>query len=145
MRRPLKAGFVLLWVFSAIVYVPALSAEDTQALLLLAKNGTALAQIVVAKRDGVAMIPEEAVLQRADGAVVFRALPENRVERRLIEVGVHHDGMVEVVKGVVPGDLVVLRGQAGLSDGERVSPRNPDGSEAGTATPDVAGAPGGGR
>jgi len=96
----------------------------------------------IAKREGVPMIPEEAVLQRADGAVVFRALPENRVERRVIEVGAHHDGMVEVVKGIVAGDLVVLRGQAGLNDGELVSPRNADGSDAGAKTPDVAGAPG---
>jgi len=99
----------------------------------------------IAKRAGVAMVPEEAVLQRADGAVVFRVLPENRAERRMIEVGAHHDGMVEVVKGVGPGDLVVLRGQAGLSDGELVSPRNADGSGIGAATPDVAGAPGGAR
>jgi hypothetical protein len=99
----------------------------------------------IAKRDGVAMIPEEVVLQRADGAVVFRALAENRVERRVIEVGAHHDGMVEVVRGLAPGDLVVLRGQAGLSDGELVSPRNADGSGVASGVPDVAGAPGGAR
>ncbi len=99
----------------------------------------------IAKREGVLMIPEEAVLQRADGAVVFRALPENRVERRLIEVGAHRDGMLEVVKGIDAGDLVVLRGQAGLTDGELVSPRNADGSPEGAATSDVAEGPGGAR
>jgi membrane fusion protein (multidrug efflux system) len=96
----------------------------------------------VAHREGVPMIVEEAVLQRADGAVVFRALPDHRVERRVIETGAHHDGMVEVVTGLAAGDLVVVRGQAGLADGELVAPRNPDGSITGTATPDVAGAPG---
>ena len=97
----------------------------------------------IATREGVPMIPEESVLQRADGAVVFRALPDHRVERRVIEVGAHHGGMVEVVKGLAPGDLVVLRGQTGLVDGSLVSPRNTDGSETGAPTPDVAGAPGG--
>ena len=96
----------------------------------------------IAKRDGVPMIAEEAVLQRADGAVVFRAIAEGRVERRVIEIGAHHDGMVEVVRGLAPGDLVVLRGQAGLTDGQRVSPRNADGTGAAARTPDVAGAPG---
>lgn len=100
----------------------------------------------IAKRNGVAMIPEEAVLQRADGAVVFRAGPDNRVERRLIEVGLHRDGMLEVVKGLAPGDLVVRRGQAALVDGELVAPRNADGTSLGAnpgpSTPDVAGAPG---
>ncbi|HEY8153609.1 MAG TPA: efflux RND transporter periplasmic adaptor subunit [Myxococcota bacterium] len=96
----------------------------------------------IARRNGVPMIPEEAVLQRADGAVVFRVVAENRVERRLIELGTHHDGMLEVVKGIVPGDLVVLRGQTGLVDGELVSPRNDDGSDPSSSTPDVAGAGG---
>jgi membrane fusion protein (multidrug efflux system) len=97
----------------------------------------------IAKRDDVPMIPEEAVLQRADGAVVFRVAAENRVERRLIEIGAHRDGMLEVVKGLAPGDLVVLRGQTGLVDGDLVSPRNVDGSDPKSTTPDVAGAPGG--
>jgi membrane fusion protein (multidrug efflux system) len=97
----------------------------------------------ISNRSGVMMIPEEVVLQRADGSVVFRATPENRVERRVIEVGAHRDGMVEVVKGLAPGDLVVLRGQTGLVDGALVSPRNVDGSGSGSpATPDVAGARG---
>ena len=98
----------------------------------------------IAKREGVPMIAEEAVMQRADGAVVFRAVAENRVERRVIEVGAHHDGMVEVVSGLAPGDLVVLRGQAGLADGQVVAPRNADGTSLGVRTPDVAGAPGDG-
>jgi membrane fusion protein (multidrug efflux system) len=98
----------------------------------------------IARREGVPMISEEAVLQRADGAVVFRALADNRVERRLIEIGPQRDGMVEIAKGLAPGDRVVLRGQAGLADGQLVAPRNPDGSEPGSTTPDVAGAPGDG-
>jgi membrane fusion protein (multidrug efflux system) len=98
----------------------------------------------IAKREGVPMIAEEAVLQRADGSVVFRAAADSRVERRVIEVGAHHDGMVEVVRGLEPGDLVVLRGQAALSDGQLVTPRNADGTSVGIRTPDVAGAPGDG-
>jgi hypothetical protein len=63
----------------------------------------------------------------------------------VVETGVHHEGMVEVVRGLTPGELVVLRGQAGLADGQLVAPRNADGSVVGAATPDVAGAPGEGR
>jgi hypothetical protein len=62
----------------------------------------------------------------------------------VIEVGAHHEGMVEVVRGLAPGDLVVLRGQAALSDGQLVAPRNADGTSVGIRTPDVAGAPGDG-
>ena len=74
------------------------------------------------------MVPEEAVLQRADGEVVFRTGADNRVERVSVTTGLHRDGLVVVTSGLEPGDLVVMRGQAGLSDGVRVSPRNPDGT-----------------
>jgi membrane fusion protein (multidrug efflux system) len=92
----------------------------------------------VANRAGVAMIPEDAVLQRADGNVVFRVGDDNRVERMVIETGEHRDGQVEVVRGPRPGDYVVSRGQAWLTDGQLVSPRNPDGTPATRALPAVA-------
>lgn len=88
----------------------------------------ARARLGVAERSGVAMIPEDAVLQRADGAVVFRLAGDERVERRRVETGIHRDGLVEVRKGVEVGDVVVVRGQAGLIDGSLVDLRNPDGS-----------------
>jgi membrane fusion protein (multidrug efflux system) len=82
----------------------------------------------VALRKGLLMVPEEAVLQRADGEIVFRAGADNRVERVNVETGAHHEGMVVVTRGLAAGDLVVTRGQAGLADGVLVSPRNPDGT-----------------
>lgn len=82
----------------------------------------------VALRKGVLMVPEEAVLQRADGEVVFRAGADHRVQRVNVTTGAHRDGRVVVDSGLGAGDLVVTRGQAGLSDGVLVSPRNPDGS-----------------
>ena len=42
----------------------------------------------VAERSNVVMIPKEAVLQRADGAVVFRLTGVDRVERLRVQTGV---------------------------------------------------------
>lgn len=92
----------------------------------------------IANRNGVAMVPEEAVLHRADGEVVFRLLDDDRVERRVIQTGLHRDGMIEVTEGVEPGDRIISRGQAWLTDGQRVTSRNPDGTLAGRALPPVA-------
>ena len=78
----------------------------------------------ISTRPNVAVIPEDAVLQRADGAVVFRFGAEDRVERRVIEVGVVQGGVVEVLSGVSPGDIVVLRGHSRLVDGDLVVPRD---------------------
>ncbi len=77
----------------------------------------ARADLGVARHVDVPMIPEEAVLQRADGAVVFRLVEESRVERRVIQTGLHRDGEVQVVDGLSPGDWVVIRGHFALVDG----------------------------
>jgi membrane fusion protein (multidrug efflux system) len=82
----------------------------------------------IATRRGVAMVPEEAVLRRADGAVVFRLVAGDRVERLVIETGTYRDGTVEVVRGLQIGDRIVSKGHSALVEGERVSPRKPDGS-----------------
>ena len=84
----------------------------------------------VARRRGVTMLPEEAVLQRADGEIVFRLGTGNRVERLAIDTGIHRDGEVEVRSGLSPGDRVVVRGHYALVDGVAVDPRTPDGRPA---------------
>jgi membrane fusion protein (multidrug efflux system) len=83
----------------------------------------------LAKRQGVLMVPEEAVLQRAEGPVVFRLDGEGRVERRAVKTGLFRDGVVEIVEGIAPGDQIVTRGHADLVDGSAVIARNADGSE----------------
>lgn len=92
----------------------------------------------VALRKDVAMVPEDAVLQRADGTVVFRMVGADRVERISVRTGVHREGMLEIVDGLEVGDTVVARGQTGLVEGSKVSVRNQDGSSAGAASLGVA-------
>ena len=96
----------------------------------------------VALRPDVPMVLEEAILRRAEGAIVFRSVDGNRVERVAVETGVHYAGHVEVVKGLAPGDQVVSRGGDRLSDGQTVLARNPDGTLVAPKPPDVAGVPG---
>lgn len=84
----------------------------------------ARADLGIAVREGVAMIPEEAVLQRADGPVAFRLTGDGHVERRSLELGVIRDGRVEVRSGLAIGDHVVVRGQSDLVDGSPVSVRD---------------------
>jgi len=84
-------------------------------------------------RENVVLVPEEAVLQRADGSVIFRALADGRVERVTIETGVVRDGKVEVTQGISAGDHIVTRGHFRLADGQPVSPRTADGELVGAA------------
>jgi membrane fusion protein (multidrug efflux system) len=105
----------------------------------------ARANLGVARREGVILVPEEAVQQRADGAVVFRVLEGNRVERRLVTLGSMREGEVEIRSGLAQGDQVVSRGHADLVDGSVVSPRRSDGSPLeGAGGAEVSAATGGG-
>ncbi len=82
----------------------------------------------VAERGGVTMIPEEAVLQRSDGSIVFRLKGSDRVERVRIQTGLHREGHVEAIGSLAVGDRVIVRGQVGLIDGAKVSLRSADGA-----------------
>lgn len=93
----------------------------------------ARADLGVAERRDIPMISEDAVLQRSDGSVVFRLIADERVERVRIVTGAYHDGLVEVVEGLSPGDRVVVRGQTSLINGSVVSLRSRDGSPAPTS------------
>jgi len=87
----------------------------------------ARADLGIRMRHGVPMVPEESVLQRADGAVVFRVVAGERVERRVVTVGDFRDGMVEIRSGLDAGDVVVTRGQSELVDGAPVRVTAPRG------------------
>jgi membrane fusion protein (multidrug efflux system) len=90
----------------------------------------------VADRADVPMIPEEAILLRTEGPVVFRIVDGARVERRPLRTGAVRDGRVEVIEGLAAGDQVVVRGQSGLVDGAAVTVFGAD-----SGTPPVASAP----
>lgn len=94
----------------------------------------ARADLGVAVRENVVMIPEEAVLQRADGAVAYRINAAGRAERRAVKLGVIHNGRVEVREGLAAGDRVVVRGSDQLVDGSAVSLREATGEAAGTSS-----------
>jgi membrane fusion protein (multidrug efflux system) len=91
----------------------------------------ARADLGIRVRRGVPMVPEEAVLQRADGAVVFRVVAGERVKRRLVAIGEFRDGRVEIRSGLDAGDVVVTRGHSELVDGAVVRVTAP-GSDAST-------------
>lgn len=81
----------------------------------------ARADLGVAQRKGVPIVPDQSVLQRTDGSVVFTLSPEDmRVHRRVIKVGGFRDGYVEIAGGVAPGELVLTKGHSTLVDGQVV-------------------------
>jgi RND family efflux transporter MFP subunit len=83
----------------------------------------------VAKREGALLVPAEAVLQRADGEVVFVATSDGLARRVVVKTGQQRGGQVEIVEGLGADDEVIVRGHAALVDGTPISRRNPGGEE----------------
>ncbi len=65
------------------------------------------------------VVPESAIVQRGQGALVY-ALDGNKVREVRVSIGKRLDGKVEVREGVAAGDMVVTAGNARLSDGAEV-------------------------
>jgi RND family efflux transporter MFP subunit len=81
----------------------------------------------VAKREGALLVPEEAVLQRSDGEVVFVATADGHARRVVVKTGQQRAGQVEIVDGLGSDDEVIVRGHAALVDGTPISRRSPGG------------------
>jgi len=71
-------------------------------------------------REGVAVIPSEAVLQRVDGSVVFVLEDGQRVRRRVVEIASFQEDHVVVEEGLETGEEIVVRGHSDLLDGQAV-------------------------
>ncbi|OGW60475.1 MAG: hypothetical protein A2V83_09215 [Nitrospirae bacterium RBG_16_64_22] len=68
---------------------------------------------------GVSAVPEAAVLTQAGTSKVF-VVESGKARARAVETGRRIDGRIEIVKGVKPGERVLVSGHARLSDGDAV-------------------------
>jgi len=79
-------------------------------------------QVLANPREALA-IPEIAILDRADGAFVYRIVSRDggqAVEEAQIRTGQRSGGMAEVLQGLNGGDLVVTEGVQGIRPGQPV-------------------------
>lgn len=99
-------------------------------------GGSVSAAIVLAVREKALTVPEQSVVLRPAGKVVY-VLGEKDgrlvAQQRAVETGVRQDGYYEIVKGLAPGDRVAVDGAGFLTDNAVVAlpkPR-PDGTKGG--------------
>jgi len=87
-------------------------------------GGTVNARIVTRTLDNALMVPEQSVVLRPAGKVVY-ALEEGIARQRVVDTGLRQDGMQEITKGLQPGDAVVVDGAGFLTDGAAVTLAQP--------------------
>lgn len=82
-------------------------------------GGSVNARIVVAIRENALTVPEQSVVLRPAGKIVYAlAEQEGRLvaQQRLVQTGVRQDGYYEVLQGLRPGDRVAVDGAGFLTD-----------------------------
>jgi RND family efflux transporter MFP subunit len=83
-------------------------------------GGTVSARIVTEHRDSALMVPEQSIVLRPAGKVVY-VVQEGLARQRIVETGLRQDGLQEVVKGLNAGDVVAVDGAGFLTDGAGVT------------------------
>jgi membrane fusion protein (multidrug efflux system) len=90
---------------------------------------------LITKDQSEAMIlPEQALVPQGSEQYVFKIV-DNKAVRVKVETGQRRDGKVEVIAGLVPGDLVVTAGQLKIRDGSPVSVVGKQDDKAASAAP----------
>ena len=87
---------------------------------LLRGGGTVNARIVIESRESALMVPEQSVVLRPAGKVVY-VLDQGAARQRVVETGLKQDGLQEILKGVAAGDTVAVDGAGFLTDGAAVA------------------------
>jgi RND family efflux transporter MFP subunit len=75
---------------------------------------------ITQRQSSVVVIPYDAVLKQDDTSVVF-IVEGNAAHQRPVQVGLRQANRIAVLKGLQPGDNVVVQGQTDLKDGAKVS------------------------
>jgi len=81
-------------------------------------GGTVNARIVIRTLEGALMVPEQSVVLRPAGKVVY-ALQDGVARQRVVETGLRQGGMQEIVAGLAAGETVAVDGAGFLTDGAR--------------------------
>lgn len=78
-------------------------------------------RIVFERRTGLS-VPQEAVLSRAAGTVVFVDAGDGTAKEVPVAVGLRDGGRAEILSGLSAGAPVIVQGQTQLYDGRRIAP-----------------------
>lgn len=76
--------------------------------------------LVLDTREKAVLVPEQALVPRGQERFVFR-LAEGKAVLTKVETGLRRPGEVEIVRGLTPGETIVVDGQLRLQDGSPVT------------------------
>lgn len=86
----------------------------------LLAGGTISGSVVIDKRDNAVLVPEQSVVLRPAGTVVY-TIVDGKAQQRIVTTGTRKAGLVEITNGLAGGETLALDGAGFLSDGAAVS------------------------
>ena len=86
-------------------------------------SGSLRGEIVMAVNKGALVVPEQAVVIRPAGAVVY-SVEKGAAQAHTVVTGVNRDGLVEIRSGLKAGDTVAVDGASLLTEGAKVNVSN---------------------
>lgn len=83
-------------------------------------GGSVDALVVTGSKDGATLVPEQSVVPRPAGKVVY-VVADGKASQRVVEIGNKQGGLVEIVKGLQGGEIVALDGAGFLTNDAMVT------------------------
>ena len=87
-------------------------------------GGTVNAQVVTAVKENVVMVPEQSIVLRPAGKIVY-LVQDGKAQQQQVETGYKSGGFVEIVSGLEGGELIAMDGAGFLTHNAAVSVPRP--------------------
>lgn len=89
----------------------------------LKPGGTVNAAVQVAAKSSALLVPEQSVVLRPAGKVVY-AVVDGKAQQRVVQAGAKRGGQIEILAGLQDGETVALDGAGFLTQGAAVAVKN---------------------
>jgi len=73
------------------------------------------------RKDDIIIVPQQAILEMEEKKVVY-VVENDTAKMRVVQVGLTLGEQAEIIKGLNPGDLLIVEGQYGVKEGSPVTP-----------------------
>jgi RND family efflux transporter MFP subunit len=93
-------------------------------------GATVNAQVVTGRKENAVVVPEQSVVLRPAGKVVY-LVEDGKAVQRIVQTGLRKDGVVEIVAGLAGGETVAVDGAGFLTNDAAVAVAKPRGEKAG--------------
>jgi len=78
-----------------------------------------VAEVELGVHEKAIVLSQRSLVRRPEGLVVYKFI-EGKARQQLVKTGLEKKGLVEILKGVAQGEVVILDGAPFLSDGTAV-------------------------